>query len=1025
VDSGCSFHVCPNKEFFHDYVNQEGGNVLLGDDSSCKVVGIGSVKIRMFDGMVRTLTSVRHIPALAKNLISLGALENLGCSFMSEGGYLNVLRNSKVLMKAKRVRNLYELIGDTIVGGASVVQNSNDANAFQLWHERLGHMSERGLRLLIKRNLLLGVKPSTLKFCEHCVFGKQKKVQFQLSSTTSGGILEYIHSDVWGPSPHKSITGLEYFVTFVDDFSRMCWVFFLKQKSEVFETFRGWKTQVELQTGKKVKCIRSDNGGEYRSKEFDEYCASQGIVRHFTVPENPQQNGVAERLNRTLLEKARSMCSKAQLSKQFWAEAVNYSRFLVNVSPHSAIGFQTPFELWHGRPADYSVVKVFGSPAYALTPQSQRTKLDPKSKKCNFLGYNSGVKGYRLWDPEAGKLIVSRDVIFDESQPFVQPNDIPVVEVPSTVETEIEKVQVESHSEPETAEPLETEEPAVVAEVPLRRSTRERRPVDRYIPPDTRDLAVALLTEDGDPSSFEEAMKSPDRDMWIAAMNSEMNSLLSTKSWRLVNLPKGAKVVECRWVFKKKQDGVYKARLVAKGYTQRQGIDYTEVFSPVVKLTTIRALLAIVSMFDLELDQMDVITAFLHGLLEETIYMRQPEGFVASGATQQVCHLLKSLYGLKQSPRQWYKRFDSFMVHIGFIRSDYDCCVYIKEVEKSKSFRYIILVLYVDDMLIAAEDRSEISKLKELLSKEFSMKDLGESKTILGMDIHRDRSLRRLWLTQSRYVKKVLHKFGMETAKPVSTPLAPHFRFSQEDCPKTQGEKDVMSNIPYDSAVGSLIYAATCTRPDISQAVSTVSRYMSNPGKPHWEAVKWILRYLRGTTEHGILFDGAKAEKLSLSGFVDSDYGGNVDTRKSTTGFVFLLGGCVSWRSASQSCVALSSTEAEYMAATEATKEAIWLQRMVSDLGLKHGPIQLQCDSQSALHLAKNPVFHARTKHIDIRYHFIREAVSEQKILLLKVDTKENAADMLTKVVTTEKFSHCLGLINVLPRISSKGVIVK
>jgi hypothetical protein len=469
-------------------------------------------------------------------------------------------------------------------------------------------------------------------------------------------------------------------------------------------------------------------------------------------------------------------------------------------------------------------------------------------------------------------------------------------------------------------------------------------------------------------------------------------------------------------VFKKKEavsekeEERFKARLVAKGYSQRHGINYDEVFSPVVRHTSIRAVLALVAYQDLELEQLDVKTAFLHGNLEEEIFMEQPEGFKQPGTENLVCRLKKSLYGLKQSPRQWYKRFDSYMIQIGYTRCEYDCCVYVRILENGS---YIFLLLYVDDMLIAAKSMCEVNRLKSLLHKEFEMKDLGAAKKILGMEIRRDREARKLWLSQKNYIRKVLEKFSMLDTKPVSTPLANHFRLSGSQCPKNEEEIENMSKVPYASAVGCLMYAMVCTRPDLAHAVSTVSRYMAKPGREHWNAVEWIFRYLKGTAEHGILFSRQPGTN-SVVGYVDADYAGEVDDRRSTTGYVFTLsGGPICWKSTLQSIVAMSTTEAEYMAVAEAAKEALWLKGLVKELGLNQGGVQMHCDSQSAIYLAKNQVYHARTKHIDVRFHKIRELIVTGDIVLEKVHTSENAADMLTKPVTTAKFKHCLDLVNV------------
>ncbi|KAK3039791.1 hypothetical protein RJ639_027104 [Escallonia herrerae] len=311
-------------------------------------------------------------------------------------------------------------------------------------------------------------------------------------------------------------------------------------------------------------------------------------------------------------------------------------------------------------------------------------------------------------------------------------------------------------------------------------------------------------------------------------------------------------------------------------------------------------------------------------------------------------------------------------------------------------------------MFIAAKRKSHILHLKKLLSREFDMKDLGSAKKILGMEIHRDRKAGKLWVTQKSYVEKVLERFSMLNAKPVSIPLGAHFQLSSQLCLGTKEDVKYMSRVPYANAVGCLMYAMVCTRPDISHAVSMVSRYMGNPGKKHWDAVKWIFRYLAGSTNFGVMFDrdGAKGE---VSGFVDSDYAGDLDSRRSTTGYIFTFyGGPICWKSVLQSTTALSTTEAEYMTLTEAAKEALWLKGLVEELGFKQRGVLLQCDNQSALDLAKNQVFHARTKYIDVRYHRVREWINSKQIVVHKVHTNDNAADMLTKTVTTEKWSAFL-----------------
>ncbi|CAM6082590.1 unnamed protein product [Calypogeia fissa] len=694
--------------------------------------------------------------------------------------------------------------------------------------------------------------------------------------------------------------------------------------------------------------------------------------------------------------------------------------------------------MWYGKPANYSRLRVFGCEAYVLHTPVGRTKLDPRSRKCIFLGYDKSVKGYRLWDPETKKLVISRDVSFNELSSLKEGEKVPTTQVEGEVEHEFApKSVVET---PTVVAPPTTLPPVVVApeeqeqvatdeaESSRRSSSRVTKgqgperygtwyPSETIDDEDSDDSGTALLTEDGDPSTFEEAMGSTEKAEWNAAMQKEMKSLVENKTWELSVLPEGKQVVDSKWVYKTKDsvsgkdEKIYKARLVAKGFTQRKGVDYNEIFSPVVAMATIRLLMALVVLFDLCMEQMDVVTAFLYGLLEELIFMKQPQGFVKKGKEDLVCKLLKSLYGLKQSPRQWNKRFYTYMRTLGFIQSEYDCCLYMKKVN-NKVFGFIVLILYVDDMIIVAKEMAEVNKLKMQLSSEFSMKDLGPARFILGMEIHRDRKQGKLWLTQSKYTNKVLAKLNMASAKAMSVPLAAHFKLSAAHCPTDAIEKGLMSKIPYDSAVGSLMYLMVCTRPDIAHAVGVVSRYMANPGKVHWEAVKWILRYLQGTSKVGLLFDAQSNNAMSLVGYVDSDYGGDLDNRKSTSRYTFTLaGGCVSWRSTKQKCISQSSTEAEYVAAAEASKEAIWLNKLVKDLGIPQERVNLHCDNTSALHIATNQMTHGRVKHIDIKYHFIRQAVSDKQIELVKIDTKLNPADMFTKVIPLIDFSgHCARL---------------
>ncbi|KAL9268686.1 Retrovirus-related Pol polyprotein from transposon TNT 1-94-like protein, partial [Drosera capensis] len=397
-------------------------------------------------------------------------------------------------------------------------------------------------------------------------------------------------------------------------------------------------------------------------------------------------------------------------------------------------------------------------------------------------------------------------------------------------------------------------------------------------------------------------------------------------------LPEGAKPVGCKWVFKSKRDANgnverYKARLVAKGYTQIEDVDYKETFSPVSSKDSFRTIMALVAYFDLELYQMDVKTAFLNGDIEEMIYMVQPESFEVDDPKKMVCKLRKSMYGLKQASRQWYHKFHQVILLYGFEMNVVDDCVY----HKFSGSKFIFLVLYVDDILLATNDMCILHETKKFLSSNFEMKDLGKASFVLGIHIHRERSRGILGLSQKSYIDKVLERFGMQNSKPGNTPVAKGDKFSLNQCPKGNLEIQEMQEVPYASAVGSLMYAQVCTRPDIAYIVGVLGRYLSNLGMDHWKAAKRMMRYLKRTKDHMLTY--RRSDHLEIVGYSDSDFAGCQDSRKSTSGYVFMLaGGAISWRSAKQTLVTTSTMEAEFVACFEASKQAIWLRNFVTKL---------------------------------------------------------------------------------------------
>jgi hypothetical protein len=541
-------------------------------------------------------------------------------------------------------------------------------------------------------------------------------------------------------------------------------------------------------------------------------------------------------------------------------------------------------------------------------------------------------------------------------------------------------------------------------------------------------LRVAVIAEtEADPTTVKQALSGPDADQWRAAMKAEMDSLNTAGTYTIVPLPSGRHPIGSKWVFKTKRgaDGQiikHKARLVAQGFSQQFGIDYVETFAPVARYSSIRAILALVAHHDWELHQMDVHSAYLYGELKEEIYMRQPEGFVSPGQESLVCHLQKSLYGLKQAGRTWNQRIDFELKAKGFTSIVADPCVYAYR----RGSTIVIISLYVDDLLLCSDSLTQLEQVKSELSTSFQMEDLGEAHFVLGIEITRDRKARTLTISQGAYVTDVIKRFHMADCHPTSTPMDPGAHLLKA------ADNDVLDAVgvkQYQSAVGALMYAAQGTRPDIAYAMTVLSQFNSAPSAEHWKAVKRVMRYLRGTVHYGITYRGldSSMEEPTLHGYCDSNYAEDLNDRRSVTGYAFLLSGAaVSWQAKKQPSVATSTTEAEYMAASEAAKEAIWWRSFMVSLGYDvTAATRIQSDNQSSIKLSKNPEHHKRSKHIDVRHHFIREKVSEGTIDLVYINTSEMAADILTKPLVKVKHDDgvtLLGMHTFLAPSSSTSV---
>lgn len=1030
VDTGASNHMCPHREWFTEFAYIEPIPINTSNGAVIYALGRGSIRFEPSGFKTVEIRNVLYIPDLSHSLFSVSCLPP-DVVFTVQGSICLFIRNGTVEMEGSRSSNgLFLLTGNIRFSSAlttSLSQSkSKSADVAVLWHNRLGHLNYAKLRYLLRMKYLdipLDASFEEPPPCNACIKAKLARKPFHSSETRATRPLEVLHSDICGPlGPAMGfeifdgtpLNDAYYFETLIDEYSRKVWVIPITRKCDAYG-----KTEefIVFMKGRfpnsPIRTIRTDGGKEYDSAKFQALFRKHGIFHDTTTPYTPQQNGVAERLNRTLVESARAMLIQENLSLRCWSDAIVTAGQLHNILPRSkqpvtdqeekkdgivvkgTVVLKSPDEYFND-PSPHASLKIdslrtFGVPAYVLIQKDAQGKKNTKdpiygkfSAKADlrlFLGYVPNVKGYRFLDPEetnkASRITTSRDARFLESK-------------------RQESAELSRFLELVKHQKSSTSAPKVVL------NTIDENRVVFYT------IAELVKKQIPEPRSIAEAKRTKEWPYWKAAIEDELKSLDENETWELIpksELPANKKCVNSRWVLKVKYHANgnierYKARLVAQGFTQISGIDYNETFAPVVKFSSVRIIIALAVKRNLRISQFDIKTAFLRGNLEEIIYMRLPKGFeiLDEAGEEQLCLLLKALYGLKQSARCLYTKIDNLILAKGFKRLESDHSVYIKG--------DTIVAIYVDDIIVVGDD-----SIKTDLAKEFDIKDLGRAKYILGIELDYTESTKErqvIILRQSKYIYEILHRFNMLECKPVATPMDPGI--------ETSGEAgNELTSEPYNELVGSLIFLIQCTRPDIAFAVGMLSRHLKNPTHRDWERAKRVLRYLKGTIGYGIKYQTDQEEELVV--YSDADYAADTETRCSTTGYLSMLaGGPITWKSQLQKTVALSTMEAEYMAVSAAVQETIWLRRLLKELGEQDGasPTTVYCDNQSAICFTKNPVQHQRSKHIDVRYHFARQAQEENVVAVKYLPTEQMVADPLTKPCNKEK-------AKVLTRLLDRG----
>ncbi|GJW23282.1 putative RNA-directed DNA polymerase [Tanacetum coccineum] len=1150
-DSGCSGHMTGNRAHLEDYQElSKVGSVTFGGSK-------GSIS--------------------GKGTIRLGNLVFDDVAFVKELGHFNLFSISQIFPR----HNMYTFDMknvDSSKGYTCLLAKASSDEA-KLWHRRLGHLNFKNLNKLVKGNLVRGLPSKSFKndhTCVACQKGKQHKASCKAKiDRYVTHPLHTLHMDLFGPTSVRSINHASYCLVITDDYSRFCWVFFLAKKDETSDILKTFIRQIENQLNQKVKIIRTDNGTEFKNRVMLEFCGEKGIKQEFSNARTPQQNGVAERMNRTLIEAARTMLADSHLPTTFWAEAVNTACYTFNRVRVTKPQNKTPYELLFGHKPILSYIRPFGCHVTILNTLSPLGKFDEKSDEGFLVGYSVNSKAFRVYNlvtkrvevnlhvnfleekpnvqgighrwmfdldyltdsmnyipvslqnqanPASSKEVIDIDVQTEEAADLMvvsstsltgatrkaavsekiakkkthspkQPSSTPISKsaddimtfrkeldalalkhlgpVPATAPTstnpvntgsdnlntgfeevtpgnieaispsadheeevfsdadddEMPEIRIYDKSSEGIFEKASYDDDGIITDfnnlpdevdvstnhtlrihnahpqsqilgdpntpVQTRSSLKkitEAHALVSYIQAqqrsnhkDQQHCLFACFLSQSEPRKVSEALED---ESWVEAMQEELLQFKLQQVWVLVDLPNGAKVIGTKWVYRNKKDerGVVvrnKARLVAQGHRQEEGIDYDEVFAPVARLEAIRLFLAFASYMGFIVYQMDVKSAFLYGTIEEEVYVSQPPGFVDPDHPKKVYKVVKALYGLHQAPRAWYATLSTFLEKHGYRRGTIDKTLFIKKDKKD----IILVQIYVDDIIFGSTKKSWSDEFEALMKGRFQMSAMGELTFFLGLQVKQ--SQEGIFISQDKYVAEILKKFDFVSVKSAVTPMETKAPLAQDE-----GGPDVDLHL-YRSMIGCLMYL-TASRPDIMYAVCACSRFQVTPKVSHLYAVKRIFKYIKGKPKLGLWYP--RESPLDLVAYSDSDYAAaNLDRKSTTGGYQFLGRRLISWQCKKQTIVATSTTEAEYVAAASCCGQVLWLQNQLLDYGFNFMNTIIHIDNQSTICIIKNPVYHSKTKHIEIRHHFIRDCYEKKLIQVQKIHTDLNVADLLTK----------------------------
>ena len=1023
IDTGASCHILCDDTLFKTFdlnFNPSSTFLELADGSRHNdlIRGKGDAIIPLYDidGNLQqvTLKGALYVPSFHRNILSYYHAVADGIRFdLNNQGNEIMFTQEGLTFKVTTKGHLYLL--NHVTCSTVVTRSVTD------WHRYLGHSNLKDLAKLpaVSTNMKISSRGSSDKACEICIMGKSTRHVNKTPDARGTSPFSSVYCDLNGPIVEDNESQFKYVFGAICDYSQYIYVYLMRSKSDTPAALKQFLADISPY-GLPRK-IRSDFGTEFCGNQFQEIILNRGIRHEKCAPYSPHQIGHIERSWRTLFDTARTLLYDSGVPHNLWPYAVKMAAYQINRRYQDRIKL-TPLEKATGRRPNMANLYLFGCKCFAYV--QKKTKLEPRSVPAIFLGYDDHSPAYIIYFPDTNSIKKVKDVTFTDNMYYKNT----ISNKPGTpASNQHEKVIPESNvpqsggaggpprlAHPSNISPDTDTESSSLQTPPPTKNTSEagRYPVRPRSKPDLYGNIVNSETVDDlisncnfvqclnvnhtiiqIPNTYKQAMKSPEKEYWIKAMDDEMKSLLANGTYKLVKRPHKCKPIGGRWVYSVKTDQFgnykFKARFVAQGFKQILGFNYTNTFAPTPHMTTIRLFMNISIEFGLITHHMDVCNAYLNSELpsEDKIFMTQPEGYVTDDNL--VCKLNKSLYGLKQSAFLWNKTLINFMQSQNLFQSIKDPCVFIRKTDKDTLY----VLIWVDDIIISASSTDVMNIFKTNLSNRFKVKDLGPLKWFLGIQF--DITDKCISMNQSLYVKTILSRFSMTDCTPRTLPCDPKvYTLLERDSDKLENPKK------YQELIGSLIWLMTGTRPDIVFVTTLLSRFMQEPTTTHMAIALDVLRYLKYTIHYDLRFVKT-GNKLQLFGFSDADYSSDPLDRKSISGYCFKLiqsSGLISWRSCKQELIAGSSCESEFIAMYESSKEALFLRQILSEFTNKPPQtVKMYADNQGAISLAQHPAFHKRTKHIEVKYLTIRLYIEKQFIHLSWIPSRDNTADMFTK----------------------------